>query len=316
MKVTVWGARGSHPTPTTPEQVKSKISTVVGRLRPEDLRSNESKERFLRTLPDWLFGTVGGNTPCIEVMANSGDRVIVDAGTGIVRFGDAFLARGEERFVFHIFFTHFHYDHLQGLPFFVPAYNPKAKLHFYSPIPELETIVTGQMRHPYFPITMEDKMTRNIEYHHLKEGDREVMIGGARVRWRELNHPGRAFAYRIDDGERSFCHCSDVELLERDFDRTPENSAFFEGLDLLILDTQYTLGEAIDKINWGHSSFSLGVDFASAWKVKRLMLFHHEPKYDDKRLFHNLNSARWYARTLGNEELQVDLPIEGETIDV
>ena len=314
MKVTIWGARGSHPTPLTPAQVKSKLSTVLGRLRPEDLRSNESKERFLRALPDWLFGTVGGNTPCVEIVTDSEDRVLIDAGTGIVRFGDAFLASGEAPPLFHIFFTHFHYDHLQGLPFFIPAYNPSAELHFYSPIRELESIVTGQMRHPYFPVTMEDKMSRSIHFHHLTRA--EVVVGGARVRWREINHPGRAFAYRIDDGDRSVCHCSDVELLERDFDRTAENRAFFEDLDLLILDTQYTLGEAIDKYNWGHSSFSLGVDFATAWKVKRLVLFHHEPKYDDKKLFHNLNSARWYARTLGNSRLEVDLPIEGDTIEV
>lgn len=314
MKVTIWGARGSHPTPLTPTQVKSKISTVLGRLRPEDLRSNESKERFLGALPEWLFGTVGGNTPCVEIVPRSDDRVIIDAGTGLVRFGDAFLSGGDSPPIFHILFTHFHYDHLQGLPFFVPAYIPKAELHFYSPLPEIESIVTGQMRHPYFPVTMEDKMTDSIHFHHLKK--EEFTIGGARIRWREINHPGRAFAYRIDDGERSFCHCSDVELLERDFDRTPKNSAFFQDLDLLVLDTQYTLGEAIDKYNWGHSSFSLGVDFASAWNVKRLMLFHHEPKYDDKKLFHNLNSARWYARTLGNYRLEVDLPIEGDTIEL
>ena len=110
MKVRIWGARGSHVTPLSPEQVKSKISTVLGRLRPEDLRSNESKERFLSALPEWLFGTVGGNTPCVEIVANSGDRVIVDAGTGLIRLGDSFLAEGTYRSyppVFHIFFSHY-----------------------------------------------------------------------------------------------------------------------------------------------------------------------------------------------------------------
>ncbi|MFW6214977.1 MAG: MBL fold metallo-hydrolase [Alkalispirochaetaceae bacterium] len=314
MKVTIWGARGSHVTPLSPEQVKSKISAILGRLRPEDLRSNESRERFLAALPDWLFGTVGGNTPCVEIVASSGDRIIVDAGTGLIRLGDAYLASGRGEAIFHIFFSHFHYDHLQGLPFFIPAYNPRTELHFYSPVEDLETIVTSQMRHPYFPVTMEGKMTRSLHFHHLpREG---TVIGGAKVTWREVNHPGGAYAYRVDDGEKSVVHCSDVELLEGDFDRTGKNTAFYQGLDLLIVDTQYTLGEAIEKYNWGHSSFSLAVDFATAWRVKRMLMFHHEPKYDDRKLYHNLNSARWYARTLGNDTLQIDLSIEGATVEV
>jgi ribonuclease BN (tRNA processing enzyme) len=105
-------------------------------------------------------------------------------------------------------------------------------------------------------------------------------------------------------------------LQERDFAKSAETARFFSDLDVMILDAQYTLDEAIDKYNWGHSSFSLGVDFAVAWGTGRLFLFHHEPQYSDKKLEQNATSARWYAHRVGGTDLSVDLAREGVTIDV
>jgi len=314
MRFTVWGSRGSHPVALSPRAIQSKISTVVQRIRPSDLVSPEARERFLASLPEWLFGTTGGNTACVQLEFDENRQVVFDAGSGIVGFGVSQLQRDPVPSEFHIFFTHFHYDHVQGLPFFSHAYNPNTTIHFYSPIPELREILSSHMQHPFFPITMEDRMTPRMEFHHLTE--REVELYGARIRWRELNHPGRAFGYRVDHGGRSFGYVTDIELLERDFEKTAENARFFENLDVMILDTQYTLDEAIEKYNWGHSSFSLGVDFAVAWNARRLYMFHHEPQYDDKKLHQNLSSARWYANRMGGNDLVINLASEGISIDV
>ena len=167
---------------------------------------------------------------------------------------------------------------------------------------------------PFFSITMKDRMGANLRFHVLT-GD-SVEINGATIRWRALNHPSGAFGYRVEEGGRVLVHATDVELERSDFDTTPENSNFFTGADVLILDTQYTLGEAIDKYNWGHSSYSIGVEFATAWRVGRLYMFHHEPQYDDKKLYKNLQAARWYAQRLGNESLEVYLAEEGPEIAV
>lgn len=312
MRIKIWGARGSRPTPLLDEQVKNKISAVIQRVQPRDLVSPAARERFLASLPASLFGTVGGNTACIQVTPRKGATILVDAGSGIAELAaEALRSLNPER-EYHIFFTHFHYDHVQGLPFFGPAYNPNCSVHFYSPIPEIRSILSSHMQHPFFPVTMEEKMAPNLQFHVLDH--RPVTIGSVTVSWRELNHPGRGFGYRFEEAGRTFVHASDVELLQSDFEKTPENRRFFSNADVMILDTQYTLGEAIEKYNWGHSSFSLGVDFATAWNVRALYLFHHEPLYDDAKLHKNLQLARWYAQRLGNLELEVYISQEGMEI--
>lgn len=300
--------------PLTPAAVRSKISTVVQRIRPTDIEDAASRERFLASLPPWLFGTTGGNTACVQIELDDRHQIVFDAGSGIVNFGFRQALRDPPPVEYHIFFTHFHYDHVQGFPFFGQAYNPGVRIHFYSPVENLKKILSNQMEHPYFPITMDGKMSGNFEFHHL-EGD-EIELYGATIRWRELNHPGLAYGYRVDFENRSFGYITDVELQEGDFAKTPENARFFGAIDAMILDTQYTLDEAIDKYNWGHSSFSLGVDFAHAWDTSRLYMFHHEPQYDDKKIQQNLQSARWYANRVGGGALGVFIAREGETIDV
>ncbi len=314
MRFTVWGSRGSHPTTLTPAAIQSKIATVVQRIRPVDLESPTSRERFLASLPDWLFGTTSGNTSCVQLELDRGRQLVFDAGSGIIEFGKSQLRSDPPPQEYHVFFTHFHYDHLQGLPFFGQAYNPNITIHFYSPLEGLREKLSGHMNHPYFPITMEEKMSPRLHFHTL--GPEGVEIYGARILWRELNHPGRAFGYRVEYGGKAFGYITDVELQERDFEKTAENGRFFQGLDVMILDAQYTLDEAIDKYNWGHSSFSLGVDFAVSWQTERLFLFHHEPFYDDRKLEHNLRAARRYAQGTDGGKLQVYLAREGITVDV
>ena len=314
MEVRFWGARGSHPRPMTPDELRSKISTVIHRVQTSDLEDAQSRERFLLGLPDWLFRPPGGNTPCVELRLGDQESIVFDAGTGIIQLAEDWARRGYSEDCINLFFTHFHYDHVQGLPFFGPAYNPASRIRFFSPVENFETTLRSQMQHPFFPVTMEGKMTESMEFHVLKED--ELFVSGARVRYRLMNHPGGAYAYRVDYHGRSFIYASDAELQNEDFEHSQANRDFFEGVDVLILDTQYTLGEAIEKYNWGHSAFSLSVDFALTWKVKRLFMFHHEPRYSDKRLVKNLESARAYAVKSSSHDLKIELSREGSRITV
>lgn len=314
MKVKFWGVRGSVPSPIMPDDIRRKIASVVQRIRPEDLATPTTRERFLAELPPWLFGTYGGNSACIEVRLRDNSCIILDAGSGIRELARSLSGELRRISEFHIFITHFHYDHLQGLPFFGPAYNPSVSVTFYSPVPGFDRIILDHMKPPYFPVTMEATMESNYRFVRLDGGP--VEIGTGTVSWREHKHPGGAVAYRVEEGGRAFIFSTDTELQESDFEKSAANKAFYGGVDMIILDSQYTLGEAIEKYDWGHSSFSLGVDFVTAWKISKLFLYHHDPLYDDHRLYKNLQSARWYARNLGNTDLEVYISEEGLEIDL
>lgn len=295
-----------------PSRVKSKISSTIQRIASKDLESQEARELFLASLPDYLFSTVGGNTACIEVLTEERCRFIFDAGTGIRELGNEILATKKPT-ACHIFFSHFHWDHIQGLPFFGPAFDPRNTMAFYSPVPEFKSILEGQMKPPYFPVTM-DVMSSAKEFRVLL-GD-PVRVGKVRVSYRAMNHPGGCYSYSIEEGGVRAIYSTDTELREEDFRRTPENEAYFQGADLLILDTQYTLGEALEKYNWGHSSFSLASDFAATWGIKRLVLFHHEPSNSDLKVDSIFKSASWYIDHLESKGIEVFLAREGLEIEV
>jgi phosphoribosyl 1,2-cyclic phosphodiesterase len=146
--------------------------------------------------------------------------------------------------------------------------------------------------------------------------DRPVNFGDVSVSFKKMNHPGDSYSYLVSDGKRRFIYATDTELSAADFIKNEENTAFFDKADLVVIDSQYTLGEAIEKYNWGHSAFSLAVDFAANWGIKHLIMFHHDPAYDDRKLFNILQSARWYTERMGIKGIQITLAMEGMEISL
>jgi phosphoribosyl 1,2-cyclic phosphodiesterase len=313
MKIRFWGVRGSIPTPLTSEQLKSRIAAVVSRVRLEDLRSPESRESFLAGLPQYLFAVVGGNTACISIDTGEPHLVVLDAGSGIRELAAHLARTGSTVRDFHIFFTHFHWDHIQGLPFFSPAgYRPENSMYFYSGREDLPAVIKGQFKPPYFPVGIEamgaKKRYRKLDGSGLK-------LGQLQIRWKKVSHPGGCLSYRITHRGRSMIFSTDTELSSKDFEKSAENRAFYQGVEVLILDSQYTLGEAIKKYDWGHTSYSMAVDFAAEWDIKTLVLFHHEPLYNDRKIYSILNSADWYRERLNRKDFRVLLAVEGLEIE-
>ena len=315
MNIHFWGVRGSIPSPLTPGQIKAKISTVLQRATPEDVVNDESRERFLASLPRWVYGTVGGNTACVELVADKGTKLIFDAGSGIRVMG--ILSAPPEDFHYHMLFSHFHWDHIQGLPFFGQAYNPRAVFDVYSPYPDMEKYLVDQMTSPYFPVPFSG-LSKNFVFHVIKT-EEPFEIDGLKVACTEMFHPGKSFSYRVEetcaDGtKKAFVYATDVELGEKDFVKTPEAARVFENADVLVLDSQYTVEELHRKPNWGHSAFCYAIDFAAVWNIKHLYLFHHEPTYDDRKIDSIYESAKWYANYSTNNTVSVHVAVEGQSV--
>ena len=313
MRIRFWGVRGSLPAPLHPSQIKNKIASILEQVRPEDVQNAESRKRFLAGLPPWLFGTVGGNTPCISLsFGNPEELIVFDCGSGMRELGVASSNEAIKPAKYHVLFSHFHWDHLQGLPFFNPAYDPSVAIDFYSPKSGLEQILEGQMNTPYFPVKLES-MASKKNFYRLES---PLTIGGLSIRYKRMNHPGDSFSYMVSENGKRFIYATDTELSIADFMQNEENTGFFQGADLIVLDSQYTLGEAIDKYNWGHSAFSLAVDFAANWGIKRLVMFHHDPAYDDRKLYSIIQSARWYLDRMNIKGMELSLATEGLEISL
>ncbi|MFH1809747.1 MAG: MBL fold metallo-hydrolase [Pseudomonadota bacterium] len=244
--------------------------------------------------PGWQTRKFGGNTPCIEVRVD--DAVyICDGGSGLRELGVELVQRSNSPIVAHLFFSHSHWDHIQGFPFFIPVYRPDSSLFVYGTVEgdtRIYQLLSGQMHSDYFPVEFKD-LGAKIVPEFLSEQGR--VIDGVKVSWFGQVHPGSSLAYRFEhDG------CRVVYATDNEIDMTIENQQeseadpsvprrvsagyldFIRHADLLIADGQYSDEEYRTKRGWGHPRATTVVDAAIQAGVKRLAVFHHDPMMGDK----------------------------------
>ncbi len=220
----------------------------------------------------------GGNTSCIEIRCG-GHRLIIDGGTGLRQLGLELARERPERV--DIFFTHTHWDHIAGIPFFKPAYDRSVELHFWAghlpPGQSLHDVLCGQMLAPLFPVPI-DVFTES-HYHDFRCGEPMMLRPGVRLNTCRLNHPNQACGYRIDYAGKSICVITDTEHPPEG--RDPTIAGFVRDADLMVYDSTYTDEEYPRFVNWGHSTWQEALRLADAAQVERVALFHHDPCHTD-----------------------------------
>jgi len=260
MSVCFWGTRGSIPTP------------------------GRRTERY------------GGNTTCVEVRYED-QCVILDAGSGIRELGASRMRlRGGEQFNAHLLLTHLHWDHIQGFPFFGPAYVPGNKLSIYGQSRSsggLKDLLGGQMGGDFFPVPF-DAMQADVKFY---ETTADFQIGPIRIQTISLPHPGGCLGYRLEAGGHVFVFATDNEMdqvavnqdeVVKDFDQKrqyePQLMRFLEGANLLVLDCQHTDKEYQAKRGWGHNSVATTADLIAQVQPDMVALTHHDPENDDGKV--------------------------------
>lgn len=266
----------------------------------------------------------GGNTSCVEVRSAAGTLVVIDCGTGAHGLGQGLLAGGNNSANGHLLISHTHWDHIQGIPFFAPLFQPGNEWHIYGPRglgASLRETLAGQMQYTYFPVTLEE-LGANIEYHDLVEGTFD--IGDIRVTAHYLNHPALTLGYRLEADGVSAVYASDHEPHSRslagggDFSSSEgdmRHAAFLQNADLVIHDTQYQENEYSEKVGWGHSTVEYAIAAARTANARRLAIYHHDPLRDDDAVDAFLEHAREHAQSTGYEG-EIFAAAEGLSIEL
>ncbi|WP_420267119.1 MBL fold metallo-hydrolase [Candidatus Magnetominusculus dajiuhuensis] len=314
IKVCFWGTRGSLPVSITADTVRAKLHRALKTARNFDTSTDEAIEAFINgqlSFSDW--GSYGGNTSCVEIR-DDGEYVLCDAGSGLRDFGNFIMksGRGKNPGVYNIFMSHLHWDHIQGFPFFTPAFIPGNKINIYGFHEELRDTFIRQQAAPNFPVPL-NVMKAKIDFHVL-EPEKEYEIAGHKVIGIRQTHPGFSYGYSFVKDGKKIVYSTDSEHK----DDAKKLGKFFDGADLLIFDAQYSLFDAIDtKENWGHSSNVLGVELSVNAGVKRLCLFHHEPAYSDETIEQLYRDTVEYCQITAPERpLKVDIAYDGLEIDI
>ena len=306
----IWGSCGSLPSPLNSKAIYQRLHTALWEARNEQFKEPADIDAFLLKLPRSIKGTYGANTSCVQIETENQDVIFCDAGTGIHQYARSLPPTVEPR-TYHIFLSHLHWDHIQGFPFFSPAYAPENRIIFHGFHPETERLIRQQMEAPLFPVPLES-MSADIEFDIRKEGE-SFDLGDVKVHAIHQNHPGGSWGYRFEQGEKTIVYSTDAEhhLPETKIDAYPF-VRFFDKADILIFDAQYNREQICnEKRNWGHSDPSTAITLAKNSGVRHLVLFHHEPGLDDAAIESMLEEALQTEKKEGSFPQQITLAYDG-----
>lgn len=282
MKVKTWGARGSVPSPG-----------------PETIR-------------------YGGNTSCVQVTLEDGTVLALDAGTGIRSLG---LALPSETTHLHILLTHLHLDHIQGIVFFAPAFQPSSEIVIWGPASAeapLEDRIARYISAPLSPVEVRE-LPCDVSFRDCPESDWE--IGSAKLRAASVAHRGPTLGYRITEGDTSLAYIPDhepglgISLAEEDTDWI-SGYELARNASLLIHDSQYSDEEYPDHVGWGHSALSHTLDFADRVEADRLLMFHHDPMHSDDFLDAHYAAALERWQEMGHEPARLEMAVERSEVQL
>jgi len=300
----------------TADEIASKIDEALEEAVRQKVRTPADGKQFLKSLSTTQSGTYGGNTSCVTI-SEGDEMLILDAGTGLRRLGQEMLAQGRPRQgqTVRLLLSHFHWDHLMGFAFFAPAFIPGNKITVYTPKSQAKAYFQIQHGDPFFPVELEH-MGAQLSFVAMHAG-RKRRVGSFEIRAIPLLHPGGGLGYRIDSESGSVVYLTDTEMELKSPRDIQRYAAFAKDADVAIVDSQYSVLETIEKLQWGHSSIFRFIDVFNDLGIRRLVMFHYDPATSDPEIVRLVDDARKYAKTVyPASRTAIEPAIEGQEIRI
>jgi phosphoribosyl 1,2-cyclic phosphodiesterase len=274
-----WGTRGSIPRAMMSDEVLTTIERLLADAKAKKLRSIDQIIKHIRSSAARRPLSFGGNTTCVEV-THEGKSAFIDMGSGLREAGTRALA--EKRTEFTFFLTHMHWDHVMGLPFFVPVFLRDDKVTIYYVHKNAPEHVRVCFNGSNFPVNW-DSLAATIDFRPMELYQPQI-VNGMKVTPFRLDHPGECCGFRFDAGGKSFAFCSDGEYKRTTRDELGPDLPYYQNLDLLVFDAQYEKAELSKKAGYGHSTAEVGADLALREGIRNLVFTHHDPWASDEKI--------------------------------
>lgn len=310
MNVKFWGVRGSIPHSLDTHGWAEHIEEIMSDFFKSGFSKSSEIPQFLKSMPLTDVGGYGTATTCVEI-SDAGQAIIIDGGSGIKTKSDRHDYNNQKEF--HILISHFHFDHIMGLPFFAPHFIKGYKINYYSVHPETELIIKNLFKKPIFPVAFEG-LGAEVEFHHIKAHQKNA-INGFQVTPYMMDHPDLCYGFRVEKNNKVYAHAVDNEATRRSKSELGVDAGLYENVDLIYFDAQYEEEDMKIKKGWGHGTCDRGFEICANFGLKQILFAHHDPAFSIKDSRNQKKKAtETYQKKYAQLKLQWDFAYEGQVV--
>lgn len=318
MYIHFWGVRGSLPSSLNTTEWAKHFEKLMHEFFKDGNHSPDQIESFIQRKSLPYVGGYGSATTCVEINDND-QSLIIDMGSGVRNLNDQLQQSGQlkNKTEFHVLMSHFHFDHILGIPFFSPHFMKGKTVHYYAVQPETENIVRSMFQKPTFPVTYES-LPGQVQFHTITPHEKHV-INGFEVTAFQLDHPDPCYGFRVQKNKKIYAHAVDHEAVRRTESQLGLDAGLFKNANLLYFDAQYSESDMEKHKGWGHGTCDRGFEVAANFNVQQILFAHHDPAADLQKIWNNKKEAelilqKHFAVLANKSDFKWDYAFEGQVV--
>ena len=314
MKIKFWGVRGSLPSSMSPFDWSQHFENLMIDFFRCGFSKASDVSQFIQQQKIPQIGGFGEATTCVQIIDEK-QSLIIDGGSGIKKYSDFLIQSRSSQNEFHILLSHFHFDHLLGLPFFGPHFQETCVIHFYAVQSEAEACVRRLFERPMFPVSF-DSLNAKIVFHQIQPYEVNL-INGFKVQAFQLDHPDQCFGFRVEKNQVAYAHAIDHESVRINHQQLGKDAGLFKKVKLLYFDAQYEEVDMLQKKGWGHGTCDRGFEVAHHFGVQQILFAHHDPSVSLQNSRNQKKKAQeLFEKKYINSSLSWDFAYDGQEVEL